>query len=68
MSNKLDLVKVRRAVADYISSEGCSCCRGSKHDEHKAELAKLLRVPKYDDDSGFNFGHFESRAGERTHE
>jgi len=55
--------ELRRAVADYIGSEGCSCCRDSKaHDEHKAKLARLLRVPKYGDGSGYNFGRFESAA------
>jgi len=46
---------VRRAVADYIGSEGCSCCQGSNHDEHKAALAKLLNVKKYSDGSGYYF-------------
>ena len=39
--------EVRRLVADYMRSEGCSCCRD--HDAHRAHtdaLGKLLRVPK----------------------
>ena len=53
------LAAIRRAVADYMQSEGCSCCRNYEvHQEHKASLAKLLRVPKYKDGSGYNFGRF----------
>ena len=54
------LSSLRTAVADYIGSEGCSCCRGFNHDEHEKELGKLLAVPKYDDDSGYNFSQFQS--------
>jgi len=57
------LAEIRRAVADYMESEGCSCCRGSDHPEHAKRLAKLLRVPKYSDGSGYNFGKFASPRG-----
>ena len=51
--------KLRRAVADYMRSEGCSCCQNVKeHDKQKAILAKLLKVPKYSDGSGFDFNRF----------
>lgn len=50
---------LRRAVADYMASEGCSCCRDRKsHEKHEAALAKLLRVPMYADKSGYDFGRF----------
>jgi hypothetical protein len=53
--------ELRRAVADYMASEGCSCCRDNQaHDRHTAELARLLNVPKYEDGSGYNFAHFKS--------
>jgi len=51
---------IRQAVADYMSSEGCSCCRGRDHEQHAAALAKLLRVPKYKDRSGYDFARFRS--------
>ena len=35
---------IRKAVANYISSEGCSCCRGDSHDKDLKTLAKLLAV------------------------
>ncbi len=53
--------EVRRAVADYMSSEGCSCCRNvPMHALNAEHLAELLRVPKYDDSSGFDFQRFRT--------
>jgi len=49
MDRKL-LAEIRRAVADYMHSEGCSCCQNIEaHEKHREVLAKLLRVPKKDD-------------------
>lgn len=61
MARKKTLVQeIRTAVANYMKSEGCSCCRDYKgHKEHEAKLAKLLRVPAYEDGSGYDFGKFE---------
>ena len=57
-----ELKELRQAVADYMQSEGCSCCRNlEEHDKHKARLAKLLKVPLYSDKSGFNFNRFASK-------
>lgn len=56
-------VKIRRLVADYISSEGCSCCRNTEaHEKHAAALAKFLGVQKYPDGSGYDFGRHKSAA------
>jgi hypothetical protein len=54
------LKDIRRAVADYMRSEGCSCCRGADHGEHEAKLGELLDVPKYADGSGYDFAQFRS--------
>ena len=52
---------IRRAVADYMRSEGCACCQNvEKHKQAKATLASLLEVPMYDDLSGYNFNQFSS--------
>lgn len=52
---------LRRAVADYMRSEGCSCCQDvDAHEQHKAALAKLLSVPKYKDGSGYDFARFRT--------
>ena len=52
---------LRQAVADYMRSEGCSCCRDvADHEQHAARLAALLKVPRYKDGSGYDFGRFES--------
>lgn len=54
-------VECRKAVADYMASEGCSCCRDTvAHPIHSRRLAELLDVPKYGDDSGYNFVLFRS--------
>jgi hypothetical protein len=58
---KIDIKKLRSLIADYISSEGCSCCRGENHNIHKKRIAELLKVPMYKDKSGYNFGKYESR-------
>lgn len=54
--------EIREAVANYMFSEGCSCCEGSDHDEHKTILGKLLRVPMYKDKSGYDFSKFRSKS------
>lgn len=52
--------KMREAVANYMSSEGCGCCSNREaHKRHAARLAKLLSVPKYDDGSGYDFYIFK---------
>lgn len=57
---------LRTAVADYMCSEGCSCCRNSyRHEENAARLAELLHVEPYEDGSGFNFFQYRSKEGER---
>ena len=58
----IPLDEIRRAVADYMSSEGCGCCGDyEEHQAHAARLAELLQVPAYDDKSGFKFHEFESK-------
>lgn len=57
------LAAIRRAFADYYASEGCSCCQGRDHKTHAAALAKLLRVPRYKDGSGFDFYKFRTPEG-----
>lgn len=61
-SKQLDLKALRTAVADYMRSEGCSCCCNiERHNENAARLAKLLKVPMYKDKSGYDFSKFESK-------
>ena len=55
------LEAIRQAVANYMRSEGCGCCADDDaHREHKAVLAKILGVPPYDDDSGYDFSQFQT--------
>ena len=56
------LASIRRAVANYMRSEGCGCCGDpDAHAIAAARLAKLLRVPAYDDKSGFDFARFRGK-------
>lgn len=53
------MFRIRQAVADYMWSEGCSCCQNvTAHDEARRILAGLLDVPMYDDASGYDFNQF----------
>lgn len=52
----------RTLFANYMASEGCSCCQNV--DQHKInleQLAKALNVRKYKDGSGYDFSKYESR-------
>ncbi len=52
---------IRTAVADYMRSEGCSCCRDIEaHEANTRRLAELLEVPMYSDGSGYDFTLFRS--------
>jgi len=52
----IEIEKIRKAIAEYMYSEGCSCCRNiSKHEENIKNIAKLLGVEQYSDGSGYNF-------------
>lgn len=62
MRKQTPLYEIRRALADYIASEGCSCCRDTEaHDEAAKRLAKLLNVKKYEDGSGYDFGRYKTK-------
>lgn len=55
------LSQIRNAFADYTFSEGCSCCRDiEKHTLNSERLARLLNVPAYSDNSGYDFSQFRT--------
>jgi hypothetical protein len=57
--------ELRQAVADYMYSEGCSCCQGDDHIKHAARLAELLNVPPYrDEPEYFQFEKYRSKAND----
>ena len=57
--------ELRTLIADYKQAEGCSCCRDiDRHEEITAKLAKLLKVPKYKDGSGYDFHRYRSEKGQ----
>lgn len=57
-----EIRKIRIAVADYMSSEGCGCCGSYEdHKEHEIILGKLLRVKKYSAGSGYDFKKYRTK-------
>lgn len=53
------LDNIRCALAEYMRSEGCSCCRDIEgHDWAANELGNLLDIPKYPDNSGFDYSQY----------
>ena len=62
MTTKLTLSEIRKAVADYIATEGCSCCQDiDGHKKAANRLGKLLRIKKYDDNSGYDFYSYRTK-------
>ena len=60
--NKKDLI-IRNFVADLYCSAGCSCCRSDDEWYEAAEkLAKLLKIPMFNDKSGFDFWKFRTKS------
>ncbi len=59
--------EIRNAIADYMRSEGCSCCRDiAEHEINTKRIAELLNVPIYDDSSGYDFPRFRSQDINRS--
>jgi hypothetical protein len=53
--------EMRRLIADYMSSEGCSCCCDTDaHEKHAEAIAKAVGVRKYSDGSGYDFARYRS--------
>ena len=51
---------LRNAIADYMWSEGCGCCRNhEKHEENRKRLAALLQIVP---DTGGDFSFFQYRT------
>lgn len=56
----LDLQTIRNAVADYMYSEGCHCCRDEDaHIINRKRIARLLKVPKKD--GWYNFDSYRTK-------
>jgi len=61
---KAEEIKIRRLIADYMFSEGCSCCQNTEdHDEARTALAELLHVKPFSDGSGHDFSLYRTRMG-----
>lgn len=61
--------EIRRIFADHLYSEGCSCCRDNElHASTTEALGKLLRAPKYEDGSGYDFSKYRSTQNTKDQE
>lgn len=56
------IANIREVFADYVVSEGCSCCQNTvPHEEANLRLAELLGVALYEDGSGVNWAKYKSK-------
>lgn len=61
----LMLPEIRNAFADYVWSEGCSCCQDREaHEAAATRLGELLDVRKYPD-GGYDFGFYRKPKAQR---
>lgn len=61
------LKALRTAVADYMQSEGCSCCRDYEaHEKHHEALGRLLQVRPVKDGEGlwFDFSKYRTKGNQ----
>lgn len=59
------LEKIRQALADYVHSEGCTCCQSIEpHNAALSALAALLNVGPYSDGSGYDLRPFRSSVAQ----
>jgi hypothetical protein len=66
MTNAELIEQIRNAVADYMWSEGCGCCRNHEaHEAHQKRLGELLEVPP-DTDGNHNFFPYRTAKGKES--
>jgi len=54
--------EVRELIANYMRSEGCSCCSDSEaHYINKKLLGELLDCGKYDGEDDYNFHQYATK-------
>ncbi len=54
--------KIKTAIADYMWTKGCGCCRDIEaNTRHEETLGKLLGIEKYKDDSGYDFSKYRTK-------
>lgn len=54
--------EIRQLIADYMASEGCGCCCRESHKRNEERIGQFLKIPKYKDNSGYNFFKFRSKS------
>lgn len=55
---KKELDQLRDAIADYMASEGCGCCRNhDAHDANRKRIGELLKI-RADKEGWHDFSKF----------
>lgn len=58
--------EIRTALADYVKSEGCSCCQNTDvHNAAAERLGQLLHIKKYSDGSGRDFYAYATKKARK---
>jgi len=56
--------EVRELIANYMRSEGCTCCQDlEEHTDVKRRLGELLDCGKYNDEDEYNFYQYVTKKG-----
>lgn len=59
---EVSIAEVRQALADYIATEGCSCCQDRDgHQEAMNRLGKLLKMKKNPDGIGYDYSKYKTK-------
>ena len=54
--------EVRELIANYMRSEGCTCCQDfEEHAKNKKLLGELLDCGKYDGEDDYNFHQYATK-------
>ena len=54
--------EVRELIANYMRSEGCSCCQDWEgHAKNKKRLGELLDCGKYDGEDEYDFYQYQTK-------
>jgi len=53
---------IRELIANYMRSEGCTCCQDlEEHADVKRRLGELLNCGKYNDEDEYNFYQYATK-------
>ena len=54
--------EILELIANYMRSEGCTCCQNrEEHEDVKRRLGELLDCGKYDGEDEYNFNQYTTK-------